>query len=207
MILCLCPNPSIDIYIWIDAISPGKVNRASREEHYPGGKGLHVALACAELGEEVTIAGFWGGPTGDWIRKECMKKNVRSIGIEVKEWSRNCQSFKSENEYNETEILGVGPKICNQDQQALYRLLEMSISTASCISMSGSWPRGSSDDAYARLISLCNSQGKAVFLDCSGRQLGEALTRKPYLVHLNKSEALIEFGISEPLAPGNELCK
>lgn len=48
-ILVVCPNPSIDTYAWIDGFANGVPNRIKREDRYPGGKGLHVAMALAEL--------------------------------------------------------------------------------------------------------------------------------------------------------------
>lgn len=205
MILSVCPNPSVDIFVWMDAIQAGKVNRTKKEQHFPGGKGVHVALACAELGEEVTLMGFWGGPTGDWIRKECMQYGIRSTGVEVPEWSRTCQSFKSDIEYDETEILGVGPTITGDWQNELEGLLERFLPKASSVSMSGSWPEGASTDGYARLIRICNTHGKPVFLDCSGEQLQLALQERPHAIHLNTAEAADIFGDMEPGKLAEEL--
>ena len=71
MILCICPNPSLDKFIWLENIHPGKVNRISRQEWYAGGKGVHVALGIAELGEECAVLGFWGGETGRQVKQFC----------------------------------------------------------------------------------------------------------------------------------------
>jgi len=198
MILSVCPNPSVDVFVWIDAIHPGKVNRATREDHFPGGKGVHVALACTEMGEEVTLMGFWGGPTGDWIKHECLRKGIESTGIQVPEWSRICQSFKSEGAFDETEILGVGPAITSQQQDEFMGKFRQLLPAFSSVSMSGSWPQGSSPDAYARLIQLCHQRKLPVFLDCSGQELELALKERPYAVHLNSAEAAALFGRSGP---------
>lgn len=69
MILCLCPNPSIDKFIWVEDFKTGKVNRVKKELSYPGGKGVHVALGIAELEEDCAIIGFWGGPAGKWKKR------------------------------------------------------------------------------------------------------------------------------------------
>ncbi len=66
MIVCACPNPSIDSLLHCDGWQPGGVNRVRDEQRFPGGKGVHVALALAELGCEVQLVGIWGGPTGTW---------------------------------------------------------------------------------------------------------------------------------------------
>lgn len=198
MILCVCPNPSVDIYVWIQSINAGKVNRSLKEKYFPGGKGVHVALACAELGEEVTLLGFWGGPTGEWIRNECAKYNIRTIGIEVKEWSRTCQTFKTNNEFNESEILGVGPTIDKKQQLKFENIFKQHLPSVSCITMSGSWPKGAHEDSYARLIEIGKKYGKDTFLDCTGKPLESALKQKPYIVHLNVQEAETLFGKDKP---------
>lgn len=58
------------------------------------------------------------------------------------------------------------------------------------ITVSGSLPRGMADDYYARLISLANSQGKKVVLDCSGQPLIEVLqsNSKPFVIKPNTEE-------------------
>jgi tagatose 6-phosphate kinase len=38
-ILSVCPNPSVDTFVWVDHIHAGRVTRAEREQHFPGGKG------------------------------------------------------------------------------------------------------------------------------------------------------------------------
>ena len=71
MLLCLCPNPSIDTYWWMNDIKNGDVTRISKQEPYPGGKAVHVALNITELGEDVMLLGIWGGRKGAWIKNEC----------------------------------------------------------------------------------------------------------------------------------------
>ena len=70
-ILVVCPNPAVDIYAYIETFGMGIPNRITEEKRYPGGKGLHVGMALTELDFQVTIAGFWGGETGQWIKKSC----------------------------------------------------------------------------------------------------------------------------------------
>ncbi len=49
MILCVCPNPAIDKFIYLDDFKEGSVNRINQELSYPGGKGVHVALGVREM--------------------------------------------------------------------------------------------------------------------------------------------------------------
>lgn len=190
-ILVVCPNPSVDIFAWVDEIKTGGVNRVTKEEHFPGGKGVHVALAAAELGQEVKLLGFWGGRTGSWIKSECERRfeNLKCIGPNVGGWARSCYTFKAESDFDDTEILGLGPEITDEDIEAFYHAFDGFVPEATCVVMSGSWPKKAPKDGYANLIGRANAYHKAVILDCTGIQFENAMRLSPYAVHLNKSEA------------------
>src|SRR5690554_2370248 len=112
MVLVLCPNPSVDKLLHADEIILGDVNRSTGEHSYPGGKGLHVVMALKELQSETELIGFWGGPTGEWIREECSKKGIVSSGPRVEEWTRTCLTILTPDpETRNTEILEKGPRI------------------------------------------------------------------------------------------------
>ena len=189
--LAVCPNPSVDCWAWLDRLEPRAVNRLTREEHYPGGKGVHVAMAMAELGEPVRLLGIWAGPTGQWIRQECERRypNLQCVGPTVSGWSRSCYTFQSAHDADETELLGVGPTLQEDDLAAFYQGYDDILPYCKAVVMSGSWPRQAPDNAYARLIHQAQTQRKATFLDCSGPQLVSALDERPFSVHLNRAEA------------------
>jgi tagatose 6-phosphate kinase len=198
-ILVVCPNPSVDIYAWVKNFEEGTSNRLQKEEHFPGGKGVHVAMAAAELGEEVRLLGFWGGPTGNWIKSTCEKlyPNLKCIGLEVEGWSRSCYTFKSEGDFDDTELLGVGPVPSMKDVEEFYEIFEKNIEEAQCVCMSGSWPGGSPDDGYAQLIKRANRFNKSTFLDCTGKQFENAIKLHPHTIHLNRSEITALLKISD----------
>lgn len=189
MLLAVCPNPSVDTFLWVRSLDPGKVHRAIREKIYPGGKGVHVALAAAELGEKVTLLGFWGGETGGWIRDECEKNQIHCIGPELRSWSRSCYTFKSEGKYDDTEVLGVGPEISNEDFENFIKIFKENVASADAVTLNGSWPKGTPTDGYARLIRSSKNLGKPVFLDATGELFRKGLDEKPYAIHLNYMES------------------
>jgi tagatose 6-phosphate kinase len=189
MVLCVCPNPSIDTFIWLDSFDAGHSNSIKKEQQFPGGKGVHVALAIAELGEPAALLAFWGGPTGDWIMNECKKYGIACYGPRTEEWTRTCLTFKCQDAYNETQLLGKGPTISSKDFESFFDTFSELLSEADCVTMSGSWPVNAPENAYAQLINKAKLAGKKTFLDCSGEQLLNALVEKPHLVHINKTEA------------------
>jgi 1-phosphofructokinase family hexose kinase len=189
MFLAVCPNPSVDTFIWLESLEPGKVHRAMKEERFPGGKGVHVALAAAELGEPVVLLGFWGSETGSWIKKECRKRNIECIGPELNDWTRTCITFKSDGVYDDTELLGCGPSISSEDYSAFTRLFEKYIKQAGVVTLSGSWPSGAPSYGYAELIRTAKTEEVPVFLDATGDHFKAGLDEQPFAIHLNLNEA------------------
>lgn len=198
-VLVVCPNPSIDIYAWVNNFQQGVPNRIKKEERYPGGKGLHVAMALAELGIEVTVAGFWGGEAGQWIQNSCNRyyPSIRFIGPYLTDWSRSCYTFKSEGDFDDTEILGPGPEVSEIEFDQLLTSINEELPSTELIALCGSWPKGSPEDGYRQIIELGHQQDIRSFLDCTGIQLQHALNVKPYGLHLNRKEITDFFGTSD----------
>lgn len=190
MILSLCPNPSIDTYAWLDTFESGAVNRIERIQEYPGGKGVHVALALAELGSNSRLMGAWAGGIGDWIKSQCEKKNVAPIGIDLEGNSRKCYTFRTENlNFNNSELLEPGPVFTTQKWHSFTKIFKEAIGSTKLICMSGSWPVNAPIDAYAQLIEVGRNKNIPTILDCAGSQLQEALKKRFFGLHLNQSEA------------------
>lgn len=197
MILCICPNPSVDVFAWVDDIKSGQVNRIQREKRFPGGKGVHVALAIAELGEDVRLLGFWGGATGQWIRERCTESGVSCHGPVVEGWSRTCITFKSRGVYQETELLGCGPIIDSKDYEEFVNVYRQLLPDADVVCMSGSWPQGAAADSYAQLVRMANATHKVTLVDATGEQLQLALEERPTAVHMNRAEIQSFYGADD----------
>lgn len=199
MILCLCPNPSVDKFVWVEEFASGKVNRIEKEQSFPGGKGIHVALGIAELGEECALLGFWGGHTGKWIRQFCEERGIQCYGPEVDEPNRTCLTFRSKAGLDGTELLGTGPFIgednINRYWLEFIRLLDRS----SAVCMSGSWPPAYIEIAYFEFIKAAKKKGVKTFIDCSGKSLINTLSAYPYCIHINNQEGIDVFNEQSPL--------
>lgn len=207
MILCLCPNPSIDKYVWLNEFLNGKVNRIEKEQFFPGGKGIHVALGIAELGEECCILGFWGGGTGQWIRQFCEEKGIKCYGPEVNVDNRTCLTFRSKGNLDRTELLGIGP--CIEEVNLKQYCIEFTklLNHASAVCMSGSWPPTSSKIDYSSFIKVAKGKNVKTFIDCSGKALISSLEANPYCVHINQQEGYEVFNEESPVKIANRVIK
>ena len=190
MILCICPNPSIDTYAWLENFAYGGVNRITRIKEYPGGKGVHVAHAVSELGGVAGIMSVWGGRTGEWIKEGCAKNNISVYGINVPGNNRKCYTFRSEGpDLQNSELLEPGPSLSPDNWKDFKKEFKKLLPRARVVCMSGSWPKNAPDDAYQLLIKVAAQKGVRTILDCSGVQLEEALKTGFFGLHINREEA------------------
>lgn len=200
MFLTVCANPSVDSFWSIDHIQQGTTNRSTHESFYPGGKGIHTALAINELGQKVTTLGVWGGQTGQWLKNECHNKGITTIGPLVEEWSRLCITVDSESQWDETEFLGSGPEV-NANIIASFKedyqrcLTDENIEA---ILMSGSAPQGFNAKLYRELTQEAQKEGTPVFLDAAGPLLENVLELKPNAIHINHYEGQELSGNKKP---------
>jgi len=198
MILAVCPNPSVDTYLYMNSFKMNESSRLTNKERYAGGKGIHLALAAAEMGEKVNLLAFWGGETGRWLKSQCEKQGIKCIGPELLEDNRTCFTIKTKDQNDDTEILEPGPKIEREDFIRFINDYKEQLKEADVVGLSGSWPQNAPDNAYAELIKIAKQCGKPHILDASGIQMQIALKEKPYGIHINKTEAEELFNINHP---------
>lgn len=198
MLLSVCPNPSVDKFINLAYFKPGEVNKSLNEKSYPGGKGVHVALAAKELGYESYLAGLWGGPTGQWIKNMCENQGIQCTGQHIESWTRTCLTIKSQSKFNDTEIVEQGPHIDEKILSDFFKSVSKLSDTATIVCVSGSWPLGSPDDVYERIHQRFNSPGQSLWVDASGERLQQAVQINPFGIHVNRAEAATLFGPAKP---------
>jgi len=198
MILAVCPNPSVDTYLYMDTFNMRGSSRVTNKESYAGGKGIHVAMAIAESGEDVSLLAFWGGERGQWMKEECEKLGIKCFGPKLDNNNRTCITIKSAGENDDTEILENGSEISEQDYKDFIKVFKQNIAKVNVVSMSGSWPPGAPNNAYAEMVKICNENNIPHILDATGIKMHKALLEKPYGIHINKDEAEELFGTNNP---------
>ncbi|WP_138431336.1 1-phosphofructokinase family hexose kinase [Fodinibius saliphilus] len=207
MILAVCANPSVDAFWNIDDIQKGTTNRSTNEQYFPGGKGIHVALALKELNSIVATLGVWGGITGQWIKEECHKKDILTIGPDVKEWTRTCITNKSNTQWKDTEFLGAGPSLtASQTEQFLSSYTqELNKSSVEAVILSGSVPTGMDKDIYKQMVLEARSHDIPSYVDASNKLLDHALEAQPFVVHINREEGKALTGHDDPITIATSL--
>ena len=185
MIYTVTLNPSIDYIIETDKFKIGEVNRANKEELYPGGKGINVSLMLNELQAENTALGFLGGFIGEYIENTLASKGVNTEFIKLEEgFSRINLKIKNE---VETEINGKGPHISEDNLQLLYKKIEK-LKDEDILVLCGSIPKSLSNTLYQDIISMVAKKNVKVIVDATSNLLLNTLKYNPFLIKPNIHE-------------------
>lgn len=181
-------NTAIDHLFTVDTLEPGQVQRASRSEPYPGGKGLHVAQAVAALGERVQLVGLTDAAHRNLIARRLAERGVLFHGVEIEGPLRRCMAVR-ERDGRVTEILGPGPQLAEASCQELLDTWARCAGESELLVLSGSLPGGLDPSTYARLIEQARPSAVPCLVDASGDALREAEAARPWLLKPNRDEA------------------
>jgi tagatose 6-phosphate kinase len=179
-------NSAVDKLADIDSLQPGSVLRLRNVRAEPGGKGLHVALACATLGEPTRLVGLIDPGNLGLFDRVLSSAGVRFVGVPIDQSIRTCLAVRDA-DGRTTELLEPGPTVSEGVAAALTNRFLDEASAAGVVVLSGSLPAGLRTETYARLIAQVGSN--RVLLDTSGEALVAGLGAGPLAVKPNRYEA------------------
>jgi 1-phosphofructokinase family hexose kinase len=179
-------NTALDKLAETDAVEPGAVLRLHHVRTLPGGKGLHVALACATLGAPVTLVGLIDEGNRSLFEMTLTHAAATFVGVKVNEPIRTCLALRDASGRT-TELLEPGPEVSDTEAAALLDAFHREANRGRIIVLSGSLPPGLPLDTYATLIDTIGRD--RVLLDTSGDALQAGLAAAPLLVKPNRHEA------------------
>ena len=188
--ICVSLNPAIDKRLRLDALKPGRVNRATEAIPTPGGKAAHVAMVLRALGVDPLWLGFSGGPNGDSLLQGLRALSIRAEGVPTASETRMNLEILEENG-SVTEILEPGARVTPAERESLLRAFEtaLELSPNAIVVMSGSLPPGLLKDEFATLVKIGRRRGARLFLDTSGEPLKLGLQQRPDFAKPNQEEA------------------
>ncbi|MBH16683.1 MAG: hypothetical protein CL488_00420 [Acidobacteria bacterium] len=181
-------NTSIDRWLNLKTLRTGEVQRTREGGCAPGGKGLHVALACATLGEEVRLVGIISKSEEAYVRKCLDDAGVIFQSIRVAGNLRDCLAIH-EQSGRTTELLGPGPSLSRAESSALDSAALAGLTSEDIMVFSGSVPPDYPTFSYQKLIISARELGAYTIIDSSGDLLREAIKAHPDLIKMNAQEA------------------
>jgi 1-phosphofructokinase family hexose kinase len=180
-------NTSLDRTATTEELRPGSVNRVGDVRTYPGGKGLHVALTLAALGEPVRLVGLIDEPHRSLFQDGLRESGVEFHGVPTSGTLRTCLAIR-DGTGRTTEILEPGPQADLDTRNRLStRFLDLAAGSDLAI-LSGSVPPGFANTVYGELVSSLRRSGVRCLVDASGGLLRAALGARPLLIKPNRDE-------------------
>lgn len=188
MILTITMNPAIDKVYIIDNYKLGEVHRPIKTVASAGGKGLNVAKVAKTMGEKVAATGLLGGSNGDFINNKVKELGIESRFIKVSGETRICVNVSDTVNQISTEILEAGPVVSEYEVDKFIKAYENMLNDVKVVTISGSLPKGISNDFYKVLIDIAKKHDKKVILDTSSKAFIEGIKAIPYMVKPNTDE-------------------
>ena len=186
MIYTITFNPALDYIIEMPELLKGEISRSEKEYILPGGKGINVSIVLKTLGIESTAIGYIAGFVGEEIERKVKEYGIKTEFIKIK----NCNSrinVKAITPYEETAINCRGPFIEASYIQLLYQKIEKVIDGDTII-LSGSIPKGVSQDVYENICEKVHKKDIKIIVDSTGELLLKTLKYHPFLIKPNQYE-------------------
>jgi 1-phosphofructokinase family hexose kinase len=188
-------NTSIDRFLEVEALEVGGLTRARNVVSLPGGKGLHVALTAAALGESVELVGIIDPRHHSWFSTFLESRGVAFLGVSVSDDIRTCLAIKDARG-SVTEVLEPGPEIDGKARVDLTtRFLERARKARVAV-LSGSLPPGLEEATYRGLVAELQTDHVRTLLDSSGEALRLGVEAHPFLLKPNEEEAEKLLGVT-----------
>ena len=192
MIYTVTFNPSLDYVIGAEKLEPGKINRTTRENIYPGGKGNNVSVVLSNLGHKSKALGFVSGFTGEALEKMLDYFGCYTDFIQLDNGFTRINVKINAGE--ETEINGQGPKISEEAIGKLYEKLDV-LTKGDVLVLAGSIPNTLPEDIYERIMARLDGRGIRIVVDATKDLLMNVLKYHPFLIKPNNHELGDMFGV------------
>ena len=186
-ILTLTMNPALDLTVQLGPLHVGQVNRSDAMLSHAAGKGINVAQVLADLGHELTVAGFLGVDNQQPFESLFAKRGFTDEFVRVPGETRSNIKL-AESSGRITDLNGPGPEVSVQAQQALATRVEQIAAGFDAVVVAGSLPRGVSAQWLKTLLLRLNAMGLKVALDTSGEALRVGLEASPWMIKPNTEE-------------------
>lgn len=181
-IVTLTLNPCIDQSSEAELVRPTRKIRTRGQRLEPGGGGVNVARAIAELGGRALPVYLRGGATGAVLDGLLAEHGFETRAVPVAGQTRISHAVFERATGLEYRFVPEGPEVTDAELAACLDTLEAL--DFDWLVASGSLPDGLPEDSYARVARLAEAKGARFVLDTSGPALAAALAQPG--IHLIK---------------------
>ncbi len=186
-IVTLTVNPAVDKNSTVEQVVAERKLRCEEPEYHPGGGGLNVARAIAELGGSVEAYWACGGPIGQLLKQLLDDEGVAHHPLEIGAHTRENLIVYERSSDRQYRFGMPGARLDTHEVQACVEALHAIDPPPDYLILSGSLPPGVDEGFYARVAEAMPSSCRVV-LDTSGGPLQRGLEAPVYLVKPNMRE-------------------
>lgn len=186
MILTICPNPSMDCTIELDALNVGMLNRISNKVETYSGKALNVSMGVGRLGGKSFATGSMFENNGRMFEHTLDSEGVKHKFV----WNKGSVrvNYKIIDKRSMlTEINDKGDEVTLEKQAELVSLVRELAVDCDIAVMSGSLPKGVQPWFYKEVLSCIPDNVKKI-VDTEKENMEYALTQNLYMVKPNLRE-------------------
>ncbi len=188
MIYTVTLNPALDRTIWVEDFTFDDTCRITKEERFPGGKGVDVSRMIGTLGGNSVALGFLGGFDGLEFEGRLFNEGIPHDFVKISGETRTNIIIHSLGDGRELKINASGPNIRPEELAILVARVRMLKPKPTFAVISGSVPPGLSTGIYRQLTLAFESLGAKVILDADGESLSRGLVATPYMIKPNIHE-------------------
>ena len=186
MILNICPNPSIDCTVELEQLNVGRLNRIANKTVTYSGKALNAAIGVSRLGGDSYATGFMYENDGNLFVQRLDNEGVKNTFV----WNKGSVRINYkvvDNRSMLTEINDIGEEVSVEKQRELLSLVSNLSKKASVVVVSGSLPKGVSDEFYPEHLKAVKGNAKKI-VDTEGQKLLSSLPCGVFMAKPNLSE-------------------
>ena len=202
MIISLCPNPSLDVYYYVEALKEDDTNRVKNPFLSAGGKGVNAARVISRFTEDVLLALPLGGCTGECVKGLLEGEGVPLVVVSVSSETRVNTILEQRAKGRHLLVAAKGSPLSEKEREKLELTVCKDYSPKVLV-LGGSVPPGLPNDYYARIVKRFKGTNTKVIVDADGELLREAVKEGPFAIKPNKYE--LERLVGSPLVDFREI--
>lgn len=174
-LVTLTLNPSVDVSLGVETVTPVHKLRCSTGAWHPGGGGINVARVAHRLGSRAKALYPCGGLMGQELQAllaaEQLPQQTMAIGAETRQ-NFSVHEASSGQDYR---FVLPGPTLTRIELDACLDAFISNLTDTRHAVVSGSLPLGVPEHCYADLCRRAQAKGQRIALDASGAALAQAL--------------------------------
>jgi 1-phosphofructokinase family hexose kinase len=202
VILSFCPNPSLDVYYYAQALKEDDTTRVENPFISPGGKGVNAARVIARFCSDSYLTLPLGGCTGDCVKRLLEEEGVNCVIVETDSETRVNTILEQRAKGTHVLLAAKGKPLTEEEQLKLNRTVCKELEPQLLI-LGGSVPPKFPSSYYKEIILNYKGKETKIVVDADGELLREAASAGPFAIKPNKHE--LERLVGRPLMDVNDV--